>query len=197
MIFLSVVFITYIPNMLSAGNKIGTIRNAFSDVLKLKLGKEKATFLSIRYTTIISAITARLKHISSGTVDSGDLYPKLSDKLFSNSPKNIKNEMLNPTDNTTFSVDSILFNLSIWRINSPGKIVRKRNPKICLMNGMFKSIVKSVKRSIAIANVNHPLDPNLNALKNFLAPSSVSPRIIFFWWTLNPLFSPLIFLFQC
>ena len=67
--------------------------------------------------------------------------------------------MLSPTDNTNFSVDPILFNLSIWRINTPGKIVSKRNPMICLKNGMFKRIAKSVKRSIGITNRNPSLSP--------------------------------------
>lgn len=55
--------------------------------------------------------------------------------------------MLNPTDNTIFSVEPILFNFNICRINNPGKKVRKRNPKTCLKNGMFKSIAKSVEMS--------------------------------------------------
>jgi hypothetical protein len=57
--------------MLNAGNITGTTKNAFSDVLKLIFGKEKTALLFTRYTTKISAIAARLKHISSGTVDSG------------------------------------------------------------------------------------------------------------------------------
>ena len=52
--------------------------------------------------------------------------------------------MLNPTANTNFSVDSSLFNFRICRINKPGKIVRKRNPVICLKNGMFKRMAMSV-----------------------------------------------------
>ena len=58
--------------------------------------------------------------------------------------------MLNPTDNTNFSVEPILFNLSIGMINNPDKNVRKRNPKICLKKGTFKSIAKSAMRSTAI-----------------------------------------------
>ena len=73
MILLFVVFITCIPNMLNAGNKIGTIKNAFSDMLKFRLGRGKMTFLFIRYATRISAIAARLNEINSGTVDSGEL----------------------------------------------------------------------------------------------------------------------------
>jgi hypothetical protein len=68
---LSVAFITSIPNILNAGNKIGTIRNAFSDVLRLKLGKEKMASLFIRYAIKISMIAAILKEINSGIVDSG------------------------------------------------------------------------------------------------------------------------------
>ena len=113
MMLLSVVFMTCIPNMLKAGNIIGTIKNAFSDVLRLRFGREKTVFLFIRYATRVSAIAARLNVINIGTVDSGDLYPKPSDELFSNNPKNIKNEMLSPTDNTNFSVNPNLFNFSI------------------------------------------------------------------------------------
>jgi hypothetical protein len=68
----------------------------------------------------------------------------VSDKLFINNPKNIRKEMLNPTASTNFSVEPILFNFKIWRINKPGKMVRKKNPKICLKKGVFKSIATSV-----------------------------------------------------
>ena len=67
--------------------------------------------------------------------------------------------MLNPTDNTNFSVKSNLFNFSICRINNPGKRVRKRNPKICLKYVISKRIAKSVIRSIEIINVKHSLGP--------------------------------------
>ena len=70
---LSVVFITCIPNMLNAGNNIGTIKKALSDALKFRVGREKAEFLFIRYAIKIDTIATRLKQISSGTVDSGDL----------------------------------------------------------------------------------------------------------------------------
>ena len=63
----------YVPNMLNAGNITGTIKNAFSDVLKLIPGKEKTAFLFTRYTTRISAIAARLNQKSTEPVDSGDL----------------------------------------------------------------------------------------------------------------------------
>ena len=88
--------------------------------------------------------------IKRGVVANGVSYPRLSDKLFNNNPKSIKKEILSPTDNTNFSVEPTLFNLSIWRINNPGKNVRKRNPKTCLKNGIFKTIVKSVKKIIKI-----------------------------------------------
>jgi hypothetical protein len=41
MLLLSVVFITCIPNILNAGNNIGTIKNAFSDVVNSIFGREK------------------------------------------------------------------------------------------------------------------------------------------------------------
>jgi hypothetical protein len=99
--------------MLNAGNKIGMIKKAFSDMVKSKFGKGKMASLFIRYAIKISAIAARLNEINSGIVDNGISYPKLSDKLFSNNPKNIRKEMLNPTDNTNFSVKPILFNFRI------------------------------------------------------------------------------------
>jgi len=71
MILLSVAFITCIPNTLIAGNKIGTIKNAFSEVVRLKFGREKTVFLFIRYAARISAVAARLNPISSETVDNG------------------------------------------------------------------------------------------------------------------------------
>ena len=73
MILLFVVFMKYVPNMLSAGNITGTIKKAFSDVVKLRFGREKTTFLFIRYAMKVSAIVARLNEINNGTVDSGDL----------------------------------------------------------------------------------------------------------------------------
>ena len=72
MILLSDVFITCIPNMLNAGNKNGTIKNAFSDLLKLKFGiaNENAS-LFVLYPTIQSKIMATLNEIKRGIVDSG------------------------------------------------------------------------------------------------------------------------------
>ena len=81
-----------------------------------------------------------------------------------NNPKNIRKEMLKPTDNTNFSVNPNLSNFRICRIEIPGKKVRKRNPKICLKNGMFKKITRSVRRSIEIINTNQFLAPNFNAI---------------------------------
>ena len=73
MMLLSVVFMMCIPNMLNAGNKIGTIKNAFSDVLKLRLGKEKFVFLVVLYPIAANTINARLNEINNGTIDSGVL----------------------------------------------------------------------------------------------------------------------------
>ena len=153
--------------MLNARNKIGMIKKAFSDMVKLKFGKKKMASLFIRYAIKISAIAARLNEINSGIVDNGVSYPKLSDKLFNNNPKNIRKEMLSPTDNTNFSVDPILFNFSTCRINNPGIKVRKRNPRICLKSGMFRSIA----RSVTIRNTNM-------RKKNFLIPKVFSDPTI-------------------
>ena len=61
---------------------------------------------------IANTTNAMLNAIKREIVDNGVSYPRLSDKLFINNPKSIKKEMLNPTDNTNFSVEPILFNLS-------------------------------------------------------------------------------------
>ena len=57
--------------MLSAGNKIGTIKNAFSDVLKSKFGREKRDSLFIMYPIIVNTMNARLNEIKRGIVASG------------------------------------------------------------------------------------------------------------------------------
>ena len=71
MILLSVVFITCIPNMLNAGNNIGTIKNAFSDVVKLRFGREKTPSLFVLYAMIVNTMNAILKEINNGMVDNG------------------------------------------------------------------------------------------------------------------------------
>jgi hypothetical protein len=59
--------------MLNAGNKIGTIKNAFSDMSKLQSGRENMLFLFVRYATRVNTIAATLNEINNGTIDSGDL----------------------------------------------------------------------------------------------------------------------------
>ena len=168
MVLLSIMFITYIPNMANAGKETGTIRTAFSDVLKLIFGGLKIRSLFILYPMIANAMNVTLNEIKRGAVDNGVSYPRLSDELFTNNPKNIKNDMLSPTDNTNFSVNSILFSFKICRINNPGKIIRKINPRICLNIGMFKRIAMSVMKSIGSMNANHPPTLNLFIIfKNF------------------------------
>ena len=93
---------------------------------------------------VANTMNERLKEIKSGTAANGVSYPRLNDKLFTNNPNNIRNEMLSPTDSTNFSVDPILSNFRTRRINNPGKMVRKRNPMICLTNGMSKRMATSV-----------------------------------------------------
>jgi hypothetical protein len=136
--------------MLNAGNRIGTIKKAFSDVVRLRVGREKIGSLFVLYPIIANTTNARLNEIKREIVANGVSYPRLSDKLFTNNPKNIKNEILSPQDNINFSKNPILFNFSICRINNPGKRVRKRNPMICLRKGIFRSITRSVKRSTEI-----------------------------------------------
>ena len=140
----------YIPIILNAGNKIGTIINAFSEVFRLILVKEKGVFLFSRYAIKVSAIATRLNEIKREIVDNGVSYPMRSDKLFNNNPKNIQNAMLIPQLNINFSKKSIPFNFRTCRIKNPGKIVRKINPMICLKYGMSKRIAKSAIISIVI-----------------------------------------------
>jgi hypothetical protein len=71
MVLVSVVFITCIPNMLNAGNTIGTIKNAFSDVLKLRVGREKIEFLFHLYPIIANTMNTMLKEIKREIVDNG------------------------------------------------------------------------------------------------------------------------------
>ena len=71
MILLSVVFITFIPSMLNAGNITGTIKNAFSNVLKFTFGREKIGVLFILNPIIASTMNARLNEIKRGSVDNG------------------------------------------------------------------------------------------------------------------------------
>jgi len=68
---LSVVFIIYIPQMLNAGNIIGTVKNTFSDVLKFTFGREKIGVLFILYPIINNIANIKLNEIKSGTVANG------------------------------------------------------------------------------------------------------------------------------
>ena len=72
MILLFVAFIKYIPKMLSAGNKIGTIKDIFSATFRLKLGitNENAS-LFVLYPIIISKINARLNEMKREVIDNG------------------------------------------------------------------------------------------------------------------------------
>jgi hypothetical protein len=60
-----------VPSMLKAGNKIGTIKNAFSDVLKLISRREKTLFLFVLYAMIANTTNAILNEIKREIVDSG------------------------------------------------------------------------------------------------------------------------------
>jgi hypothetical protein len=68
---LDAVFISCIPNTLNAGNIIGTIKKAFSDVFKVRFGSENIGFLFILHPTIANAINALLNEIRRGIVDNG------------------------------------------------------------------------------------------------------------------------------
>jgi hypothetical protein len=125
--------------MLSVGKSSGMAKNSFSIGfnLKSKVRICAVQFLPNIYPTISKKIRAALSEIMRGVVDKGAEYPKLSDRLFSSSPKNIRKEMLSPHESMSFSRKLNLFNLNILRINAPGKRERRRNPKICLKNEIF------------------------------------------------------------
>ena len=164
--------------MLSAGNRIGTTKNDFSDAVNSIFGRDKIGSLFILHPMIANTTNAMLNAIKREIVDNGVSYPRLSDKLFTNNPKNIRKEMLTPTNNTTFSVDPILSNLSTWRINNPGKIVRKKNPRICLKNGMFKNIARFVRISSAMrSKKKFPVPKLLDIPIIFLSDYQEPPRI--------------------
>jgi hypothetical protein len=57
--------------MLSAANITGTIKNAFSDVLRLTFGRVKTASLFNLYATIANKTNAIVNEINSGMVDSG------------------------------------------------------------------------------------------------------------------------------
>jgi hypothetical protein len=57
--------------MLNAGNKIGTIKNAFSDVLKLRFGRERTGYLFVLYPIIANTTNAILNEIKRGIVANG------------------------------------------------------------------------------------------------------------------------------
>ena len=71
MILLSVVFITCIPSMLKAGNSIGTTKNAFSGVFKLRFERDKIESLFVLYPIIANTTNAILNKIKSETVANG------------------------------------------------------------------------------------------------------------------------------
>lgn len=164
--------------MLKAGNKIGMTKNTFSDVFKSRFGREKKGSLFNLYPITASTMNVPSNEIKRGMVANGVSYPILSDKVFINNPKNIKNEMLSPQDKMNFSKKSILVNFNIRRINSPGKSVRKRNPMIGLRIGISKSIVKLAKE--IINSIIRKLNP---LLKLSLIVSMTQPTFFSIIWT--------------
>jgi hypothetical protein len=70
-ILLSVVFMMCIPNKLNAGNKIGTIKNAFSGVVKLRFGREKIGSLFVLYPMIVNTQNAILNEIKRERIVNG------------------------------------------------------------------------------------------------------------------------------
>ncbi len=148
----------YVPDMLSTGKNAGMIKNTFSDLLKSGRVNSGSPFTFC--PTLNNIIYALLNEIKRETVDNGVPKPILSNTLFNNNPKNIKNAMLNPTSNRTFSTIPISFSFNICRINKPGKMRRKRNPDISLKIGISKNIDRFAMRITDMAS--HPLYPDFN-----------------------------------
>ena len=71
MILFPVVFIICIPNMLNAGNNMGIIQNAFSDVFKSRLGSDNIGSLFVLHPMTPNTINAILNEIKSEIVDNG------------------------------------------------------------------------------------------------------------------------------
>ena len=65
------VFIRCIPKALNTGNKIGAIKNAFSDVVKLRLDIDMTKSLFIIYSIAVNIMIAVFKQIRSGVVANG------------------------------------------------------------------------------------------------------------------------------
>jgi len=150
----------YAPNILNTGKNAGMAKNIRSDALKLRSERGNIESPPFLHTIISNIINITSKKIRRENVDSGVSQPTLSNTLFSSRPENIKNAILNPTSSTNFSVNPILFGFNICRINNPGKMIRKRNPDICLRSGISKNIVKFVMRIIDVTT--HPVHPNFN-----------------------------------
>ena len=71
MILLSAVFIRRVPSILNAGKNTGTIKKAFSEVVRLIFGREKIGSLFVLYPIVANTINTILNEINSGIVDNG------------------------------------------------------------------------------------------------------------------------------
>ncbi len=102
--------------------------------------------------------------IIKGKVEIGFENPKAGYSIFMKNPVNITKAILSPSEYKIVSIVFNLFSFRFWRINTPGKIVRKRNPRICLRNGISKRIAKFVRITIEIININCSLRPNFSVI---------------------------------
>jgi 2C-methyl-D-erythritol 2,4-cyclodiphosphate synthase len=100
-------------------------------------------------------------------VEIGFENPRGGYSTFMKNPMNITKVILSPREYKIVSIVFNLFSFKFWRINTPGKIVRKRNPMVCLRNGISKRIAKFVRITIETINVNCSLYPNFSLI---LAP---------------------------
>ena len=152
------VFISRIPDMLRSGKRAGIIKKALSILVSLKLGKSigKAPRF-LKYAIIISPRIITLKEVTTETVDSGLEYPNKGYSTLIISPASSENEILKPTDRTSFSVSPNLFNRNINRMSTPGMVVKKKNPRNCLKKDMFKNMARSVRARSASKIKKNPL----------------------------------------
>jgi hypothetical protein len=100
--------------------KKSAIKGDFAREVISMLGKS----VSVKQATTYNTDTNMFRVISVGRVDKGAEMPRRGYSSFINNPINIKNAMLNPTENKIVSVIFNPRNLSILSIIAPGTNTR-------------------------------------------------------------------------
>ena len=111
-----------------------------------------------------------------GTNESGLIMPSKGKRKFIESPKNMRNATLIPTERSTVSNKLTLFVFSKAIIMKPGKKVKYMNPMTCLAMGMFRmtaTVIANWKnRTIAKNSLDLPdLEPNRQKLPVYFESS--------------------------